>query len=162
MLHRFIDPETDAASQKAGTFSAPRYYGARQARAERDRGLKRVRLGHAQEEPHSKLQKGPTKLALPLPGFIPLDESDSKVNMLATLVAEALTMQMLVVAASLQSVQLTQGKVAGIVRRAMCICSMELKQACSSSSSDSTNFQVAASSAGTRRQQPATQIFPVL
>lgn len=96
MLHRFIDPETDAASQKAGTFSAPRYYGARQARAERDRALKRLRLGHAKEEPHSKLQKGPIKLALPLPGFIPLDESESKVNMLASLVAAALTMQMLV------------------------------------------------------------------
>lgn len=82
---RFIDPETDAASQKAGNFSAPRYYGARQARAERDRGLKKLRLRHAQAEPHSKLQKGPIKLALPLPGYIPLDESDSKVDILLAL-----------------------------------------------------------------------------
>lgn len=94
-LHRFIDPEADAASQKAGSFGAPRYYGARQARTERDRALKRLQLGHAQEQPHSKLQKGPVKLALPLPGFIPLDESESKVNVLASLVAEALSMQML-------------------------------------------------------------------
>lgn len=77
---RFIDPETDAASQKAGgSLNTPRYYGARQARAERDRALKRLRLGHVQEEPHSKLQRGAGKLALPLPGFIPLDESDIKV-----------------------------------------------------------------------------------
>ena len=79
-LDRFIDPETDAASQATGSFRAPRYYGARQARAERDRGLKRLQLGHAQGEPHSKPQKGPAKLALPLPGFIPLDESDHKVG----------------------------------------------------------------------------------
>ena len=80
LLRRFIDPETDAASQKAGgSFNAPRYYGARQARAERDRALKRLRLGHAQEEPYSKLQRGSGKLTLPLPGFIPLDESDVKV-----------------------------------------------------------------------------------
>ncbi|KAL3135501.1 hypothetical protein ABBQ38_005981 [Trebouxia sp. C0009 RCD-2024] len=78
-FQRFIDPETDAASQATtGSFRAPRYYGARQARAERDRGLKRLQLGHAQGEPHSKLQKGPAKLALPLPGFIPLAESESQ------------------------------------------------------------------------------------
>ena len=82
---RYIDPETDAASQKTGSFNAPRYYGARQARAERDRGMKRLRLGHAQEEPQSRSQKGTVRLALPLPGFIPLDESDSTVSSTVTI-----------------------------------------------------------------------------
>ena len=115
-----IDPETDAASQKAGSFRAPRYYGARQARAERDRALKRLRLGHAQEQPHSMLQKGPIKLALPLPGFIPLDESDSKVNMLASLVAQPLIVHAVLYSAD-KDVQLTQVKVASILRRAICM-----------------------------------------
>ncbi|DBB01993.1 TPA: hypothetical protein ACH3X1_000578 [Trebouxia sp. C0004] len=97
---RFVDPETDAATQKAGGFSAPRYFGARQARAERDRGLKRLRLGHALEGPQGRAeqdkalkklrlghalegtqgskQNGPAKLSLPLPVFIPLEQASKQ------------------------------------------------------------------------------------
>ncbi|DBA66769.1 TPA: hypothetical protein ACH3X2_001915 [Trebouxia sp. C0005] len=97
---RFNDPETDAAAQKAGGFSAPRYFGARQARAERDRSLKRLRLGHALEVPQGRAEqdkalkklrlghalegaqgfqeKGPAKLSLPLPVFIPLEPASKQ------------------------------------------------------------------------------------
>lgn len=99
---RFNDSETDAATQKAGGFSAPRYFGARQARAERDRSLKRLRLGHALEgakgraEQDKALKKlrlghalegtqgfkenGPAKLSLPLPVFIPLEQASKQVT----------------------------------------------------------------------------------
>ncbi|DBB14987.1 hypothetical protein WJX82_009217 [Trebouxia sp. C0006] len=97
---RFTDFETDAATQKTGSFSAPRYFGARQARAERDRGLKRLRLGHALEGPQGRAEqdkalkklrlghalegvqgvkeKGPAKLSLPLPVFIPLEQASKQ------------------------------------------------------------------------------------
>lgn len=100
---RFIDPETDAATQKTGSFSAPRYFGAKQARAERDRSLKRLRLGHALQEPQGRAeQEGALKrlrlgqalgepqgtnknalpkLALPLPAFIPLEPNAKQVGL---------------------------------------------------------------------------------
>ena len=82
-----MDAETDAATQRQGNFSAPRYFGARQARAERDRGLKRLRLGQALQGPQGPKQKAPAKLALPLPAFIPLQEADRKVRLCTPLYA---------------------------------------------------------------------------
>lgn len=75
---RAIDPETDPASQKLGG-RLPRYWAPQQARLERDRGLRRVRLGHA-----ARLQTDSnataSSLNLPLPAFIPLQELEAQVH----------------------------------------------------------------------------------
>ena len=69
-----------------GAVRAPRYFGANQARAERNRGLKRLRLGHAQEALQSSNQKALANLSLslPLPGFIPFQEHKRQVYPTAT------------------------------------------------------------------------------
>lgn len=77
MMCRAMDPETDPASQKVGG-RLPRYWAPQQARLERDRGLRRVRLGHA-----AGVQADPIptagRLCLPLPAFIPLQELNTQV-----------------------------------------------------------------------------------
>lgn len=87
----------------------PRYFGARQARAERNRSLKRLRLGHALEGPQGRAEQekalkklrlghalegtqgfkdtGPAKLSLPLPVFIPLEQASKQVRASATVVS---------------------------------------------------------------------------
>lgn len=66
-----MDAETDSASQRVGG-RLPRYWAPQQARLERDRGLRRVKLGHTQAAP-------PSRLSLPLPAFIPLQELGTQV-----------------------------------------------------------------------------------
>ena len=69
-----MDAETDSASQRIGG-RLPRYWAPQQARLERDRGLRRVKLGHT---PDTQAPP-PSKLSLPLPAFIPLQELDIQV-----------------------------------------------------------------------------------
>lgn len=82
MLCRSIDPETDSASQRVGN-RLPRYWTPQYARLERDRFLRRVKLGHASEAQATPTPTPtptpPSRLSLPLPAFIPLQVLDTQV-----------------------------------------------------------------------------------
>lgn len=77
---RGIDPEADAASLKGARLI--RYHTPQQARLERDRGLKKLKLGRAAGL--GAAQPPGSRLALPLPAYIPLSEFDKQVGALCT------------------------------------------------------------------------------